>query len=242
MKYALVTGGSRGIGRAICLALAQLDYHVLINYHQNEAAAQETAHLVAAQGGQSTLMPFDVADSAAVKASLGAWMESHEATPIEVLVNNAGIRQDALFLWMEEQEWRSVLEVSLAGFYNVTRPIYAQMLKHRYGRIITLVSLSGVQGQAGQTNYAAAKAALIGATKSLSKEVGRAQITVNAVAPGFIKTDMIEGIEEKEYRKQISLRRFGEPEEVADLVAFLASPKAAYITGEVIAINGGLYT
>ena len=242
MKYALVTGGSRGIGRAICLALAQLDYHVLINYHQNEAAAQETANLMAAQGGQSTLMPFDVADPAAVKASLGAWMQAHEATPIEVLVNNAGIRQDALFLWMEEQEWRSVLEVSLAGFYNVTRPVYAQMLKHRYGRIITIVSLSGVQGQAGQTNYAAAKAALIGATKSLSKEVGRAQITVNAVAPGFIKTDMIEGIEEKEYHKQIPLRRFGEPEEVADLVAFLASPKAAYITGEVIAINGGLYT
>ncbi|MFK7799509.1 MAG: 3-oxoacyl-ACP reductase FabG [Aureispira sp.] len=242
MKYALVTGGSRGIGRAICEKLAEMNYHVLVNYTSNEAAAQETAQLVEAKGSQATLLRFDVADKVMVAKVLGGWIEAHEATPIEVLINNAGFRKDALFMWMEEDLWQSVLDVNVAGFYNVTKPVFAKMLTHRYGRIINVVSLSGIKGMPGQTNYSAAKAAVIGATKALAQEVGRAKITVNAVAPGFIKTDMTKDIDEKKYRSVIPLRRFGQAEEVADLVAFLASEKAGYITGEVISINGGLYT
>lgn len=242
MKYALVTGGSRGIGRAICEKLAEMNYHVLINYTSNEAAAQETAQLVEAKGSQATLLRFDVADKAAVEEVLGAWMAAHEETPIEVLINNAGFRKDALFMWMEEENWKAVLDVNIAGFYNVTKPVFAKMLTHRYGRIVNVVSLSGLKGMPGQTNYSAAKAAVIGATKALAQEVGRAKITVNAVAPGFIKTDMTQDIDEKQYRSVIPLRRFGKAEEVADLVAFLASEKAGYITGEVISINGGLHT
>lgn len=242
MKYALVTGGSRGIGRAICEKLAEMNYHVLINYTSNKTAAQETAKLVEEKGSQATLLCFDVADKTAVKEVLGTWIDSHEDTPIEVLINNAGFRNDALFMWMEEENWQSVLDVNIAGFYNVTKPIFAKMLTHRYGRIINVVSLSGIKGMPGQTNYSAAKAAVIGATKALAQEVGRAKITVNAVAPGFIKTDMTKDIDEKQYRSAIPLRRFGEAEEVADLVAFLASEKAGYITGQVISINGGLYT
>lgn len=242
MKYALVTGGSRGIGRAICEKLAEMNYHVLINYTSNETAAQETAKLVEEQGSQATLLRFDVADKAAVKEVLEAWIAEHEDTPIEVLVNNAGFRKDALFMWMEEENWQSVLDVNVAGFYNVTKPIFAKMLTHRYGRIVNVVSLSGIKGMPGQTNYSAAKAAVIGATKALAQEVGRAKITVNAVAPGFIQTDMTKDIDEKQYRSIIPLKRFGKAEEVADLVAFLASEKAGYITGEVISINGGLHT
>ncbi|MGH1337869.1 MAG: 3-oxoacyl-ACP reductase FabG [Aureispira sp.] len=242
MKYALVTGGSRGIGRAICEKLAAMNYHVLINYTSNETAAKETAKLVEKQGSKATLLRFDVADKAAVDKVLGTWIEEHEETPIEILINNAGFRNDALFMWMEEENWKSVLDVNIAGFYNVTKPVFAKMLPHRYGRIVNVVSLSGLKGMPGQTNYSAAKAAVIGATKALAQEVGRAKITVNAVAPGFIKTDMTKDIDEKQYRSAIPLRRFGEAEEVADLVAFLASEKAAYITGQVISINGGLYT
>lgn len=242
MRYALVTGGSRGIGRAVCEKLAAQGYHVLVNYTQNEAAALETAQLVEQQGGSATLMRFDVADKTQVAATLLPWIKAHTETPIEVLVNNAGFRDDALFMWMEEDTWKSVLDVNITGFYNVTKPIFAQMLTHRYGRVVNIVSLSGIKGMAGQTNYSAAKAAIIGATKALAQEVGRAKITVNAVAPGFIKTDMTESIDEKKYRSLIPLRRFGEAEEVADLVAFLASEKASYITGEVISINGGLHT
>lgn len=242
MKYALVTGGSRGIGRAICEKLAEMNYHVLVNYTSNEAAAQETAQLVEAKGSQATLLCFDVANKAMVEEVLGGWMEAHEATPIEILINNAGFRKDALFMWMEEDNWQSVLDVNVAGFYNVTKPVFAKMLTHRYGRIINVVSLSGIKGMPGQTNYSAAKAAVIGATKALAQEVGRAKITVNAVAPGFIQTDMTKDIDEKKYRSIIPLRRFGQAEEVADLVAFLASEKAGYITGEVISINGGLHT
>lgn len=242
MKYALVTGGSRGIGRAICEKLAEMNYHVLINYTSNEAAAQETANLVEEKGSQATLLRFDVADKVAVKEVLGTWIAEHEDTPIEVLINNAGFRKDALFMWMEEENWQSVLDVNVAGFYNVTKPVFAKMLTHRYGRIVNVVSLSGIKGMPGQTNYSAAKAAVIGATKALAQEVGRAKITVNAVAPGFIQTDMTKDIDEKQYRSIIPLKRFGKAEEVADLVAFLASEKAGYITGEVISINGGLHT
>ncbi len=241
-KYALVTGGSRGIGRVVCEKLAEMGYHIIINYNSNETAAQETAELVEQQGVTATLMQFDVANKEQVDATLVKWMEDNPDNIIEVLVNNAGFRKDALFMWMEQDLWEDVLNVNIAGFYNVTKPVFAKMLTNRYGRIVNVVSLSGIKGMPGQTNYSAAKAAVIGATKALAQEVGRAKITVNAVAPGFIKTDMTEGIEEKQYRSLIPLRRFGTSEEVADLVAFLASSKASYITGEVISINGGLHT
>jgi 3-oxoacyl-[acyl-carrier protein] reductase len=242
MKYALVTGGSRGIGKAVCEKLAEMGYHIIINYHSNETAAKETAALVKQHGVTSLLMKFDVADKEQVDATLVKWMEENPENHIEVLVNNAGFRKDALFMWMEEELWKPVLDVNIAGFYNVTKPIFSKMLTNRYGRIINVVSLSGIKGMPGQTNYSAAKAAIIGATKALAQEVGRAKITVNAVAPGFIKTDMTEGIEEKQYRSIIPLRRFGTAEEVADVVAFLGSTKASYVTGEVISINGGLHT
>ena len=242
MKYALVTGGSRGIGQAICLQLAAQGYHVLINYVQNETAAQQTAQQIENQGGAATCLQFDVANAHQVQETLLPWIDQHPEHPIEILVNNAGLRRDALFIWMEPTDWHSVLQVHLDGFYHVTRPLLLPMMRHRYGRIINVVSLSGMQGRAGQVNYSAAKAALVGATKALAQEVGRSQITVNAVAPGFIQTDMTKDLDEKEHRAQIPLRRFGQPEEVAALVGFLASPQAGYITGEVIAINGGLYT
>ncbi|BDS15629.1 3-oxoacyl-ACP reductase FabG [Aureispira anguillae] len=241
-KYALVTGGSRGIGRAICEKLAEMGYNILVNYNSNLAAAEETAQLVEQHNVKAEVIQFDVANKEQVDKNLGQWMEDHPEQPIEVLVNNAGFRNDALFMWMEEENWNSVLDVNIAGFYNVTKPVFSKMLVHRYGRIVNVVSLSGIKGMPGQTNYSAAKAAIIGATKALAQEVGRSKITVNAVAPGFIKTDMTEGIEEKQYRSIIPLRRFGTAEEVADVVAFIASPKASYITGEVISINGGLHT
>jgi len=242
MKFALVTGGSRGIGRAICDKLAEMGYHIIINYRSNKEAAEETAKIVEAHGVTAECMAFDVADKEQVNQTIVQWMEDHPDKKIDILVNNAGFRRDALFMWMEEENWDAVLDVNIKGFYNLTKPVFNKMLMNRYGRIINVVSLSGIKGMRGQTNYSAAKAAVIGATKALAQEVGRAKITVNAVAPGFIKTDMTEDVNEKQYKSIIPLRRFGEAEEVADLVAFLASPKASYITGEVISINGGLHT
>ena len=241
-KYALVTGGSRGIGRSVCEKLAEMGYNVLVNYTSNETAANETAQIVEQHGVKAEIMKFDVANKEQVDNTLVKWMEDNPDKPIEILVNNAGFRKDNLFMFMEEEGWNSVLDVNIAGFYNVTKPVFGKMLTNRYGRIVNVVSLSGIKGMRGQTNYSAAKAAVIGATKALAQEVGRAKITVNAVAPGFIKTDMTEEIDEKQYRQIIPLRRFGTVEEVSDVVAFLASPKASYITGEVISINGGLHT
>ena len=242
MKCALVTGGSRGIGREICKKLSQeLDYHVLINYQGNEEAAKETLAAVEAQGGSGEMIRFNVADGGAVNEALAAWQAAHPEALVEVIVNNAGITQDGLFMWMSEEDWTSVLDVSLQGFYHVSRFFIQQLLRQRYGRIINVASVSGAKGTAGQVNYSAAKAGLIGATKALAQEIGKRQVTVNAVAPGFIRSDMTMEMDEKELKKMIPLNRFGEAEEVADLVCFLASKKAAYITGEVIHINGGIY-
>ncbi|MND60454.1 3-oxoacyl-[acyl-carrier-protein] reductase FabG [compost metagenome] len=243
MKCALVTGGSRGIGRAICIKLAQeLGYHVLINFQHNEDAAKETLAGIEATGGTGTILKFDVGDHAAVTNALTQWESNHPEAVIEVIVNNAGIAKDGLFMWMSSEDWSSVINTTVNGFYHVTQFFIQKLLRQRYGRIINIISVSGVKGTPGQTNYSAAKAALLGATKALAQEVAKRNITVNAVAPGFIHSDMTANIDEKELKKLIPANRFGEPEEVADLVSFLASPKAGYITGEVININGGVYS
>lgn len=242
MRYALVTGGSRGIGRSICLKLAEMGCYVLINYVSNEDAANETLKQVKEIGGDGSLLKFDVSDKQDVAAVLGSWIEENQDKTIEILVNNAGIRKDALIMWMKDEEWDDVLDTNLSSFFFVTKTIIKPMLVNRYGRIVNIVSLSGIKGLPGQVNYSAAKAGLIGATKALAQEIGKRKITVNAVAPGFIRTDMTEDIEEKSVKDMIPVKRFGTPEEVADVVAFLASEKAAYITGEVINVNGGLYT
>jgi 3-oxoacyl-[acyl-carrier protein] reductase len=242
MKYALVTGGSRGIGRAVCLKLAEQGYRILINYKSNDTEALKTLELVREKGSDGELMKFDVSDKKAVDETLGTWLESNKEKVVEVLVNNAGIRQDSLMIWMTDEQWKNVLGSSLDGFYYVTRQVINGMLTKRYGRIVNIVSLSGLKGMPGQTNYSAAKAGVIGATKALAQEVARRGVTVNAVAPGFIRTDMTQDLKEADLKSLIPMQRFGEPEEVADAVIFLASSKASYITGNVLSINGGLYS
>lgn len=239
MKYAIVTGGSRGIGRAICQRLAQEGYQVIINYTSNDAEAQKTLDLI---GGKGELMRFDVSNSEETRAALTQWQQQHDGEYIEVVVNNAGIRRDNVMALMPEDDWHRVLDITLSGFFNITQPLLPAMQLHKFGRIINMASVSGLKGLPGQTNYSAAKGGIIAATKALAQEVARRGITVNALAPGFIKTDMTEGLDEAALKKTIPANRFGTPEEVAHAVAFLISPDAGYITGNVISINGGLYT
>lgn len=243
MKCALVTGGSRGIGKAICLKLASENkYHILVNYQSNEVAALETVKEIEALNGTAEILKFDVSNQEEVQAVLSHWKEKNPDAIMETIVNNAGITRDGLFMWMQPNDWKSVVDTSLNGFYNVTNFFIQDMLRKKYGRIINMVSVSGVKGTAGQTNYSAAKGALVAVTKALAQEVAKRKITVNAVAPGFIKTDMTADLDEKELIKMIPVNRFGEAEEVANLVSFLASDKASYITGEIININGGIYS
>ncbi len=242
MQYALVTGGSRGIGRAVCLKLAEMGYTVLINYNTNTAAAEQTKSLIEAAGGKAELMAFDVADGEAADSVLTAWQENHPDDYIGVLVNNAGIRRDNTLVFMQNEEWHSVMDTTMNGFFYITRRVIKYMLIKRWGRVINIASLSGIKGTAGQTNYSAAKAALIGASKALALEAAPRKVTVNVVAPGFIDSDMTKDLPKDELKKLVPMGRFGSADEVADLVAFLASDKAAYITGEVISINGGIYT
>lgn len=244
MKYALVTGGSRGIGRAVSVKLAQLGYRIIINYVSNTTAAEETLKLVREVGSDGEMLKFNVGDAQQTQEALKAWQDAHADADeyIEIVVNNAGIRRDNFMALMPYEDWTSVISTTLNGFYNVTAPLISSMQFHKFGRIINMASVSGIMGMQGQTNYSAAKGGLIAATKALAKEVARKNITVNAVAPGFIKTDMVEGLDEAALKKTIPANRFGQPEEVAALVAFLASPEAGYITGNVISINGGLYT
>lgn len=242
-KYALITGGSRGIGRAICIQLAKdLDYGLLINYNGNKEAAQQTLNEVEALGGKGEIMQFDVTNAEAVNNALGAWHSENKEAVIEVIVNNAGITKDGLFMWMNQDDWNSVINTSLNGFYYVTNALIQKLLVNKYGRIINMVSVSGLKGTPGQVNYSAAKGAVIGATKALAQEVAKRNITVNAVAPGFINSDMTAELDQKELKKMVPANRFGEAEEVAHLVSFLASNRASYITGEVININGGIYS
>lgn len=242
MKYALVTGGSRGIGRAVCIALADEGYSVIINYVSNKDAAQEVKDIIESKGQSAELLAFNVADAQAVEEALNSWQEQHPEDYISVLVNNAGIRMDSVLVFMQDNQWNDVINTTLGGFYNVTKYLVKYMMTKRYGRIINMASLSGLKGLPGQTNYSAAKAALIGATKALAQEVAPRKVTVNAIAPGFIASDMTKDLDEKALKSMIPVGRFGKPEEVAAVVTFLASEKASYITGEVISVNGGLYT
>lgn len=242
MKYALITGASRGIGRAVALLLAE-QYSIIINYHSNSECAQEVKQLIEEKGGHAELLPFDVADPKAIEAAIDRWEAAHPDEFISVLVNNAGIRRDNVMFMMSEDDWHSVLDTNMNGFFYITRRLLKHMMPRRHGgRIINMTSLSGLKGMPGQVNYSAAKAALIGATKALAQEVAPRNITVNAVAPGFIQTDMTKELPEDELKTLIPVGRFGKPEEVAAVVAFLASAAAAYVTGEVINVNGGLYT
>jgi len=242
MRAALVTGASRGLGRAIAIQLSKdLGLHILINYTANEEAALETLAAIKDQGGSGQLLPFDVKNGELVKQAIEGCMKANPDLFIEVLVNNAGITRDNLFPWVSEQDWDDVLNTSVKGMYNCTQAVIQKMLRNRCGRIINIASLSGLKGVPGQTNYSAAKGAMIAATKALSQEVAKRNITVNAIAPGFITSDMTKDLDEAELKKMVPALRFGRPEEVAHLASFLASDKAAYITGEVININGGVY-
>ncbi|MCL2245920.1 MAG: 3-oxoacyl-ACP reductase FabG [Lentimicrobiaceae bacterium] len=240
MKYALVTGGSRGIGRAICLKLSAMGYSVLVNYQSNQEAAEETKQQIEANGGAAELLSFNVADGDAVDKVLSEWQLTHTEDYIAVLVNNAGIRKDNLMFWMSDNEWNNVLDTSLNGTFYTTRVLVKYMMTKKFGRIINIVSISGINGMAGQTNYAAAKAGVIGMTKALALETAKKKVTVNAVAPGFIETDMTQDLNQEELKKIVPMGRFGKAEEVAELVGFLASENAEYVTGQVISISGGL--
>jgi 3-oxoacyl-[acyl-carrier protein] reductase len=235
---ALITGASRGIGAACALALARVGHPVIINYLRDHASAEAVKARIEGDGGSAQLAPFDVADASATASAIGKLLEDER--PIGVLVNNAGIVRDNAFPAMPGSDWSAVTRTTLDGFFNVTQPLVMPMVRLRWGRIISMASISGTLGNRGQTNYAAAKAGLIGATRSLAMELAKRNITVNAVAPGLIETDMTRGAAPDEVKKLIPMRRMGRPEEVAALVRFLASEDAAYITGQAITISGGL--
>ena len=238
MKRALVTGGSGGIGAAICRRLAAAGHHVIVHANRNRARAETVVAAIFAAGGSAEAVAFDVTERAATAAALERLLE---AGPIQILVNNAGIHADAVFPGMSAEQWHAVVDVSLNGFFNVTQPLSLPMIRTRWGRIVNISSVAAIAGNRGQVNYSAAKGALHAASKSLALELASRGITVNAVAPGIIATDMGEGAFDAEaIRKLVPMQRAGTPEEVADLVAFLASEKAAYISGQVISINGAL--
>ncbi|MCQ2186606.1 MAG: 3-oxoacyl-ACP reductase FabG [Bacteroidales bacterium] len=242
MKYALVTGGSRGLGRAICLKLSQMGIPVIINYQSNTAAAEEVCNEITNAGGQAALLRFDVSKPEEINAALDSWEQEHPDDYIAYLVNNAGIRRDNVMFMMPDEDWHRVLDITLNGFFYITRRLLPKMMMRKHGgRIVNMSSLSGLKGMAGQVNYSAAKAAIIGATKALAQEAAARSVTVNAVAPGFIETDMTKDLPMEELKNLVPAKRFGKAEEVAALVGFLCSDDAAYITGEVISINGGLY-
>jgi 3-oxoacyl-[acyl-carrier protein] reductase len=238
MSRALITGASRGIGAAIAKALARAGNTVILNYRSQREQAEQVLRDIEAEGGRGVLAPFDVRDRTEVSAAIDRLLSEPE--PIDILVNNAGVAKDNAFPSIPWEDWELVTRTTLDGFYNVTKPLVMPMVRRKYGRIINIASVTGVTGNRGQTNYAAAKAGLIGATKSLSKELAKRRITVNAVAPGLVDTEMTHGAPVEEILKHIPMARIGRAEEVADLVAFLASDRAAYITGQVIGINGGL--
>lgn len=237
-----MTGGSRGIGRACCIRLAEAGYRVIVNYRVNREEAEKTMEIIREKGGEGEILQFDVSHPGEVENALNGWIQQHEGEYISVLVNNAGIRKDSLVMWMTDKEWFDVINTNLNSFLMVSRILIKDMLLNKFGRIINVVSLSGVKGLPGQANYSAAKAGVIGATKAMAQEVAKKKVTVNAVAPGFIRTDMTKDMDEGQLKAMIPMGRFGNPEEVAGIVNFLASEEASYITGAVVHVNGGLYT
>jgi 3-oxoacyl-[acyl-carrier protein] reductase len=237
-QIALVTGASRGIGKAIAMALSKTGRFVYINFNSNRDKADATLKEIIALGGKAALLRFDVSNKEESEKAIEQVIA--EKGRIDILINNAGIRDDMLMVWMKQDNWQKVLDTNLTGFFNVTRLIVKHMLPKRFGRIINISSTSGQTGQAGQVNYSASKAGLIGATKALAREIAKRNITVNAVAPGFIETEMIDGLPVKEIAKTIPAGRLGKPEEVATAIVFLCSKEAGYITGQVIGINGGI--
>ena len=243
MKYALVTGGSRGLGKAISIRLSQMGIPVIINYRDNKGAAESVLSSIIDEGGRAELLQFNVAEKEEVEKALEEWEDSHPDDYIAYLVNNAGIRRDNVMFMMSDKEWFDVINTSLNGCFYITRRLLPKMMMRKHGgRIVNMASLSGIKGMAGQTNYSAAKAALIGVTKALAQETAARNVTVNAVAPGFIDTDMTKDLPKDQLKSLVPMNRFGKPEEVASLVAYLCTEEAGYITGEVISINGGLYT
>lgn len=231
------------MGRSIAQTLAKKGIPVIINYQSNSQAAEEVRQSILEQGGKAELLPFDVRNEKAVDSAIDQWEDGHPEDYIAYLVNNAGIRKDNMMFMMPTQDWNEVIDTSLNGFYYVTKRLLPKMMARKHGgRIVNMASLSGLKGMAGQTNYSAAKAALIGATKALAQEVAPRNVTVNAVAPGFIDTDMTKDLPQEQLKALVPMKRFGTPEEVAALVSFLCSDLASYITGEVVSINGGLYT
>jgi 3-oxoacyl-[acyl-carrier protein] reductase len=242
MKCALVTGGSGDIGKAICKKLAASGFHVIVHYRSNSASADSILLSIKSASGSGEICSFDVSDKEQVRSFYQSWKENNPDKYIGVLVNNAGTNADSLMVFMEDNQWESVINTNLNSFFYLTKALLTDMIMNKSGRIINIVSLSGQKGLPGQTNYSAAKAGVIGATKALALEVGKKNITVNAVSPGYIKTEMTKDLNEGELKKLVPLNRFGTPEEVAEVVDFLASEKASYITGAVIPVNGGLYT
>lgn len=237
-EVALVTGAGRGIGRAIAVDLARSGRFVYINYKSNAEAAKKTLEQVRAAGSDGALLCFDVTNEAAAHAALETIYK--EKGFIDILINNAGIRDDMLLVWMKSENWQQVMDTNLTGFFNLTKPVVKKMISKRRGRVINITSTSGQMGQAGQVNYSASKAGLIGATMALAKEIAKRNITVNAVAPGFIETDMMDGLPLEQIVQSVPAGRLGKPEEVAAAVTFLCSPEAGYITGQVIGVNGGI--
>ncbi|MEO5769249.1 MAG: 3-oxoacyl-ACP reductase FabG [Polyangia bacterium] len=239
-RVALITGASRGIGAAIAEELAASGCAVLLNYRSDVAGAEQVQRRIEAQGGSASLLPFDVRDARATATALAPWTEGDAALPLDIVVNNAGVARDRAFPSMALDDWEVVTRTSLDGFFNVTRPLIMPLVHRRWGRIVNIASLSGLVGNRGQVNYSAAKAGLIGATRSLAQELAKRNVTVNAVAPGLIDTEMVRDLPLAEMTRQIPMRRLGTAAEVAKLVGFLVSEHAAYITGQVIGINGGL--
>ncbi|MCP4311165.1 MAG: 3-oxoacyl-ACP reductase FabG [Bacteroidetes bacterium] len=242
MKTALVTGGSRGIGKAISVRLGRDGYYVIVNYRSNGTEAADTLEKIRNAGGEGELLQFDVSDPDEVNRALDKWHGDNHDKQITILVNNAGLSRDNLMVFMSDQDWKDVMSTNLDSFFYVTRYLLQNMLVGKWGRIINIVSLSGQKGLPGQVNYSASKGAVIAATKSLAMEIGKKKVTVNAVAPGFIRTDMTADLDEKQLSAMVPLRRFGEPEEVAEVVSFLVSEGASYITGETISVNGGMHS
>jgi len=238
-RLAIVTGASKGIGRAICVELAKCGYHIIVNYKSDDAGASQTLDMVKKEGSEGRIMQFDVANYDATQNAIDD-IKKNYAT-IDVLINNAGITADGLFIMMPRRDWQAVIDISLSGFYNLTKPVLEKMIRQRRGAVVSIASIAGLLGNRGQANYSAAKAGLIGASRSVASEVARLGIRVNVVAPGLIETDMIKDAPVENIKTLIPMARIGQPQEVARVVRFLCSEDASYITGQVISVNGGMF-